>query len=135
VGTFDSRAVALAYGRSEGFLASVRELKQEADEARQKGKQKRLEQLEAEGQALQEQLHEQVFRGGPINDILRELEEDLPEVARSAGVDVIVTGVLYAAPGAELIDVTEQMAAPFEPDEETLGFMRQLKERPPADPE
>jgi hypothetical protein len=134
VGAFDSRAVALAYGRSEGFLASVRELKREADEAEQEGRQERLEELQAKGRALQEQLHDQVFGGGPIDDILAELEDDLPQVARDAGVDLIVTGVLYAAPGAELVDVTLHMAAPFEPDEETLGFIRQLMEKPPVDP-
>lgn len=133
VGTFDTRAVALAYGRSEGFLASVRELHREAEEAERKGQQKRLEKLEAKGQALQEQLHRQVFGDAPIDDILAELEDELPEVARAAGVDVIVTGLLYAAPGAETTDVTLQMVEPFAPDEKTLEFIRQLKDRPPVD--
>ena len=43
VGTFDTRAVALAYGRSEGFLASVRGLHREAEEAERKGQQKKCD--------------------------------------------------------------------------------------------
>ena len=135
VGIFDTRAVALAYGRSAGFHEWVRTLKKRAEQAKADGDDQLLAHLEAEGEAKQEELHRQVFGGAPIDEILASIEGSLPEVARSADVDVIVTGVLYQAPGVTIVDVSREMAAPFEPDEKTLEILEQLLVTPPVEME
>ena len=133
VGTFDTRAVALAYGRSAGFHEWVRTLMGRAEQAKAEGDDQLLAQLEAEGEAKQEELHRQVFGGAPIDEILASIEDSLPEIARAAGVDVIVTGVLYQAPGAVIVDVSREMATPFEPDAKTLEILEQLLVTPPVE--
>lgn len=135
VGTFDTRAVALAYGRSAGFHEWLRTLRERAEQATSEGDDQLLAQLEAQGEAKQEELHRQVFGGAPIDEILASIEGSLPEVARSAGVDVIVTGVLYQAPGVAIVDVSREMAAPFEPDEKTLEILEQVLVTPPVEME
>jgi hypothetical protein len=135
VGTFDTRAVALAYGRSDGFMEWVRTLKERAEQARTEGDDQLLAQLEAEGQAKQEELHRQVFGGAPIDEILASIEASRPEIAREAQVDLIVRGVLYSGPDVEVVDVSREMTMPFEPDEKTLQILEQLLATPPVEME
>lgn len=129
VGTFDSRGVALAYGRSERpdcMMAKVAELRKEYEQAKAEGNEERVKELEKAGPALQDQIHKQVFAGAPIDDILALIEDDLPEVAAAAGVDLIVSGVLHAGPGVDLVDITLKMCAPFEPDDQTLKMIEEI---------
>ena len=133
VGTFDTRGVALAYGRSEEFLSYVESLKTERSDAEARGDSERVAELDALGPRLQDELHKQVFGGAPIPDILAMIEDDLPDIAEAAGVDLIVADPLYLAPDAEMIDITRHMAAPFDPDEKTLEILDELLDRPPVD--
>jgi hypothetical protein len=133
VGVFDTRAVALAYGRSEPFLQWVRELHAEADRAKAEGDEARLKELEREGAGQQERLHRQVFGDAPIDDILERMEGDLAGVAEAAGVDLIVGDVLYRSDSAEVVDITLEMAATFHPDEKTLEILAQLRRTPPVE--
>ena len=135
VGTFDSRGVALAYGRSarpDCLLAKVSELRKEHEQARKDGNEDRTKELEMEPLALQEQIHKQVFSGAPIDDILALIKDDLPKVAAAAGVKLIVSGVLHSGSDVKLIDITLEMCAPFEPDSETLKMIKQIIAKPPV---
>ena len=49
VGTFDSRAIALAYGRSEPFNQYVGSLKEKRNKAKEEGNEKLVKELEALG--------------------------------------------------------------------------------------
>ena len=136
VGTFDSRGVALAYGRSarpDCMLAKVAELRKEHEQASKQGNEDRVKELEAEGPALQEQIHKQVFSGAPIDDILALIEDDLPTVAAAAKVELIVSGILYSGPAVEPVDITLEMCAPFEPDGKTLKMIKEIMATPPVD--
>jgi hypothetical protein len=138
VGTFDSRAVALAYYRkfyrSPEFVARLKKLKEEHDRAKTAGDQEKAKKLEAEGRAEQDHSHSQVFGSAPIDEILAKVKERLPEIAKQAGVELIASkwSVTYQAPGAQLVDVTEPMAKLFQPDEQTLKILRDLVKHPPV---
>ena len=135
VGTFDSRGIALAYGRSarpDCLLAKVAELRNEYEQARKAGNEDRMKELEMEPPALQEQIHKQVFGGAPIDDILALIKDDLSKVAEAASVKLIVSDVLHSSPGVELVDITKEMCAPFEPDGETLKMIKQVIATPPV---
>ena len=136
VGTFDSRGVALAYGRSarpDGMLAKVAELRKEQEQASEEGNEDRVKELDTEGSALQEQIHKQVFSGAPIDDILALIEHDLPGIAKSANVGLIVGQVLHSDPGVELVDITQEMCAPFAPDGATRKMIDEIMATPPVD--
>lgn len=135
VGTFDSRGVALAWGRStlpDGMLARVAEIRRQHDLATAEGDEERAAELAAEAVALQERIHRQVFSDAPIPEILVLLGDELPRIAEAAGVDLIVGDVLYVAPGAEVVDITSEMCAPFEPDDETKRMIRKIAETEPV---
>ncbi len=136
VGIFDSRGLALAYGRSarpDCLLAKVAELRREHEQARKEGNEDRMKELETEPSALQEQIHKQVFSGAPIDDILALIKDDLPKVAEAADVKLIVSGLLHSGSDVELVDITLEMCAPFEPDSETLKMIKQIIAKPLVD--
>jgi hypothetical protein len=141
VGTFDSRAVALAFYRkfyrSPEFVAHMKKLKEEHDKAKAAGDQKGAKRLEAEGRGEQEQSHSQVFGSAPVDEIVAKIKDRLPEIAKQAGVDLVVSkwSITYRSSGAELVDVTEAMAKLFQPDEQTLKLIRELPKHPPLSAE
>jgi hypothetical protein len=134
IGTFDSRAVAVAYGRSDAFNSQVADLMTEYEKAKTSGDEKRIKELEAEGPAKQELMEKQVFSTWPVNNILEQIEETIPEIANRADVDVIVCkwDIVYQGSGVEFVDVTDLMVSHFDPDDETLKIIEDLKEADPV---
>ena len=141
VGTFDSRAVALAYYRkfygSPEFTAHLKKLKDEHDQAIAAGDHEKAKKLEAEGRAGQEHSHTQVFGSAPIDEIVAKIKDQLPEIAKQAGVDLIVSkwSITYRMPDAECVDVTVPMARLFQPDEPTWKMLRELPKHEPVSAE
>ena len=141
IGAFDSRAVALAYCRtffkSPEFTAHLKKLKEEHDRAKAAGNEEKAKRLEAEGRAGQEHIHSQVFGSAPIDEILAKVKDQLPEIAKQAGVDVILSkwSIAYRSPAAQFVDVTEPLAKLFHPDETTLKMIRDLPKHQPLSAE
>jgi hypothetical protein len=137
LGTFDSRAVAVAYARSETFAAKVGELREDLAKAKEDGNETRAKELEETGRALQQRLHRQGFGTAPVDEILEHIRAELPEIARRAGVDVIVSewDLAYRDDSAELVDVTDLLVSRFDPDDETLKIVRERRDRRPVPPE
>ena len=136
LGVFDSRAVAIAHVRSDALSARLKDLHQQLADAREAGDEKRVAELEAYGPALQKKIHRQGFGTAPIDDILETIQDDLPGIAAEAGVDVLVSrwDIAWKSDRAAAIDVTQRMVALFEPDEETLRVIADVRsKRPVAD--
>lgn len=134
VGAFDSRAVAVAYARSEAFRRGLTAMRAEYDAAKETGDAARVAELDAEGTAMQDLLHRQAFSTWPVDDILEQIENQIPGIAERAGVDLIVSKwtIVYQRPGIEFVDLTDLMVVPFEPDEETLKIIEELKKQAPV---
>ncbi len=141
VGTFDSRAVALAYYRkvyqSPEFTARLKKLKEEHAQAKAAGDEEKAKRLESEGRGEQARSHSQVFGSASIDEIMAKIKDQLPAVAKQAGVDLIVSkwNVAYRSPDAQFVDVTESLAKLFQPDENTLKMIRELPKHPPLSAE
>jgi hypothetical protein len=137
VGTFDSRAVAVAYVQSGAFrdylAAQQADVAQVLERARTAGDEKLVAELEALGPAMQKRLHEQGFGTAPIDDIIARIEDRFPDIAKEAGVDVIVSKwtLTYRSPAAKFVDVTGLIAAEFDPDERTLRMIQSTVETEP----
>lgn len=134
VGTFDSRAVAIAYVRSDEFRRRLDEKREELERAQAAGDEARVAELEAFGPELQRHVHEQGFSTAPVDDIVVRIEDRLAGIAERRGVDVIVSKwvLAYSAPGARFVDVTEDLAACFDPDEATWKTIRQIVAQDPV---
>jgi hypothetical protein len=147
VGTFDSRALAMAYYRSDAFRRHVDGLRAEYEKAKAAGDEKRVKELEAESSdptwadsgwppspARQELINEQGFGTGPVDNILERIKEKIPEIAKQAGVDVIVSkwDIVYQRPGVEFVNVIDLMVKPFNPDEATLKIIKEIQKQDPV---
>jgi len=133
VGTFDSRAVAVAFAPTKEFNQSIKQLMDEHKKAKAEGDEKKVKELEAMGKAMQQKAHMQAFSTASVSEILEHIKDQIPAIAKEAGVDVIVSkwDVVYQAPSAEFVDVTDLMIKPFHPSEKTLKIVESMKKIPP----
>jgi len=133
VGTFDSRAIAIAYYRSDAHMSYVEGQKAEHAKAVESGDMERVKELEAEGEASQDLAHKQAFSTWPVDNILEIIKGKIPEIAKQADVDLIVSkwNIVYQQSGIEIIDVTDVMVKLLDPDEQTLGTIEQIKKMDP----
>lgn len=135
IGTFNTRAVALAYGRSAEHLEYVNERYAAGKKAEAEKRKSELTAIKNEMKEGQRLLDLQVFSYAPIDNILEKMTPGLPEVAKAAGVDAIVTSAVYHAEDVEVVDVTPQMVEYFKPTEETRKMVQDVLKHPPVDPE
>ncbi len=134
VGTFDSRAVAIAFAPSAIHAKYLGDLRQRHEKAKADGDEATVKKIEAEAQAQQDLMHKQGFGTYSVDNILKHIEDQLPEIAQKASVDAIVSkwDLVYQAPSAEFVDVTDLIVVPFEPNERTKKYIRQLKDHAPV---
>jgi len=125
VGTFDSRAIAIAHGRSKVFNQYLSNLREKLNKAKEEGDETLVKELESLGPAIQQVLHQQGFSIASVADILDKFKADLPKIAQEAGVDIIVSKweVVYNNPSIEIVDVTSHLVKLFNPDENTLKML------------
>ncbi len=133
VGVFDSRAVALAYGNSDEFLQSMRQMRTDLENAKANKDEKRVKELEQEGPWSQVRLHQQVFSTAPISGILAKVKDKLPGIAARAGVRLVVSKweVQFSDPAVETVDVTLPLVKLFNPNEKVLTWVEQMKNQAP----
>lgn len=137
LGTFDSRAVAVAWAHTDTFKERIRGMHQELEKAKAAGDEERVAELEAAGPALQHQMHLQGFCGTSVANILKEIEGELPGIAKEAGVDVIVSkwDLAYRTPAAKAVDVTNLLVSRFSPNDDVWETVKQMRDIDPVDPE
>lgn len=133
VGTFDSRAVAVAYVASEGHGQKMKRMMEEHGKAKAAGDAATVKRLETAGKAAQHLRHLQGFGTASVADILEEIKDELPAIAKKAEVDLLVSKweLAWQAPGAETVDVTQAMIEPFKPSARTLKIVKQLQTQKP----
>jgi hypothetical protein len=131
VGTYDNRAIAVAYAASR--FNPVKERTAEYERAKQAGDTERAKELEAWGEAHQRALHRQGFGRVPVGDLLAYVRDRLPELARRSGLDLIAWQVDYSAPDVEVVDVTDELVQLFEPSDRTLATVAEVRKHDPVD--
>jgi Skp family chaperone for outer membrane proteins len=133
VGTFDSRAIAVAYARSEVFNQNLSNMREKYNKAKEEGNETIVKELEHLGPTMQQVMHQQGFSIASVADILEKVKADLPKIAQEAGVDIIVSKweVVYNNPSIEIVDVTSYLVMLFNPDENTLKTIENLRQKAP----
>ncbi|MFQ5749420.1 MAG: hypothetical protein ACE5H3_08195 [Planctomycetota bacterium] len=135
LGTFDSRAVAIAYYRSDLFLKGpLGEAREEMKTAQAAKDEKRVQAIGERMKALQDHVRRQGFGGAPVGDILERIQDKLPGLAAEAGVDAIVSkwDVIWSGPTVAATDVTDLLVEPFHPDQATREILKQLPQTEPV---
>lgn len=133
VGVFDSRAVAIVFLRSPAGREPMFELKRRHAEAKEAGNDSLMADLEAQGLAMQDRWHRMGFGTASVRWILRRIEDRLPELAREAGVDLIVSrwNVVFQEPDVQLVDVTAVLVDALDTDEDIPTLLSELAKNPP----
>ena len=133
VGVFDSRAVVVAFAASDIHNKELKAKMAERDKAKAASDTERLSELEAWGSAHQEKFHRQGFGTASVDDILIHIKDDLPEIAKATGVDIIVSkwDVVYSTKDADVVDITDEIVKPFKPTAKTLKSIKSLRKQKP----
>lgn len=133
IGTFDSRAVAVAAVNSAAFAAKLKEVRADYDAAKAANDTVRMKQIEARMQTKQRRQHEQGFSTASVMNLLEPVKKELSAVAKAAGVNLIVSKweVAYQAAGTDVVDVTDQIVELFKPSPRALKWVEDLKKKAP----
>jgi len=131
LGTYDSRAIAIAFVRSDLSGDIMKELLAQREAAQKQGDRKRVQALNEQGESMQLRRHLQGFSNAPVDDILSLVEDELALVAEREQVVAIVAAADYHGPEVVLVDVTEALVALFKPDAATLQGIKELRTRAP----
>jgi len=133
IGVFDSRAIAIAYWRSDEGMQQLRALHDEYAKAKAANDEKRANELEQEGPWQQVRMHQQAFSTATVATILEKVSDKLPGVAKEAGVSAIVSKweVPYKDASIETVDVTLPIVRLLNRDEQMLKMVAQIQAQPP----
>ena len=134
IGTFDSRCVPLAYGRSAEFIQlrdSIETLYSKAKDDSNKAKIVEIEQYKPTMQVL---LHQQVFSNGSINNIAEKIKEKISAIAKQNKLNMILSKweITFTDGSVELVDITDQLTALYNPDEATKKIIDNIKAMEPV---
>jgi hypothetical protein len=133
VGTFDSRAIAIAYARSALFAPIMQGWKDKYEKAKAEKNEAVIKECEAWGPNYHKLQMLQAFSLASVADILEKVKDQLPKAAKEAGVDILVSKweLAYQNPSFEIVDVTPYLVKIFNPDERTLKILEDLSKQPP----
>lgn len=137
VGTYDSRAVCVAYTSSKIHDSKVRQKMAQKEKAEKAGDKEKLNELKEWGKKDQAMRHKQGFGTASVKNLLEHVKKDIPKVAKEAGVDIIVSkwDLTWQDKNAKFVDVTELIIRGFEPSEKTLKTIRALRKHKPLSEE
>lgn len=122
VGTYDSRAMPVAYSSSDLNDKYLQKIAAEHKQAQADGDTEKAKQLSEKMNSLQSLRHKQAFSTAPVDDLLKVIEKKIPQIAKEKGVDIIVSkwDINYMGKDVDTVDVTMELAIAFEPDEKAL---------------
>lgn len=133
VGTYDSRAVALAYYNSEEYRARMGAIKAEVEAAKVAGDEKKHAELRAQMPFLQARMHWQVFSSVSAPNVIATIADALPSVASKARVAAIVSKweLVFRDESIEYVDLTPELVALFKPTEQVQKWVTEMAKKDP----
>jgi len=136
VGTYDSRAVAVAYAGSSFCRKYLLGLHKRHKAAKAAGDKKEMAKVEAEAKEHQKQLHMQGFSTAPVDDLLLYIKESLPDIKKKAEVNVIVSKwdkkSLNKYKNAKKKDITMLLVTAYKPNARTINIIKQIQTKKPV---
>jgi hypothetical protein len=130
VGTYDGRAVVIAYAGSDSFRELMAALRSEHEDALARGDQEQADALEKKAIAQQERFHGQAFRGDDIDDILDRFADQVAAICKATGVTRIEKVNQDRPEAQQAVDVTDQIVQLFDPDERAKKWIADIRGQP-----
>ncbi|MGC3961486.1 MAG: hypothetical protein QM813_27240 [Verrucomicrobiota bacterium] len=134
VGVYDSRAVAVAWGNSTEFREFVKSMEADHKKAKEAGDGKRVKEIESQMQLRQRRAHEQAFSTGSVAPVMARVKDSLPDIAKQAGVQIIVSKweLNHHSSDVEIVDVTDKIVALWHVNERGLKWCKEIQQKPPV---
>jgi hypothetical protein len=129
IGTYDTRAIAVAWAASKHN--DLADKFKELEAAKKANDSKRITELEAWGRSHQQVLHFQGFGRVPVDDLLRPVQASMQELLAAKNLSAITMQCDLVAERVEVVDVTMDLVRLFEPAEKTLKWVEQLRDKEP----
>lgn len=129
VGTFDSRAIAIAYGRSAEFAKELQQLRTDHQKAKEEKNDRLTAELENRGQMQQKLMHLQAFSHGSVSEILAKHSDLLAAVAKEQNVALIVpqSEIAFQGRAVQIVDVTEALATRLNSEPRIAQMLKEIK--------
>jgi uncharacterized protein with von Willebrand factor type A (vWA) domain len=109
VGTYRRYDLLVAYYASDVVHQRLADMRQRRDAALAAGHTATAEALEREGEAMQEKAHRQLAGDEPLDNILADLKDAIPQVERELGVSRLVEDTTKLPKGVARVDATEAL--------------------------
>jgi hypothetical protein len=136
IGVYDSRAVAYAHFWTEANQNRIKAAFQEAKAAEKQGDQTKLDDLKKTMKEGQRKIHRQVFSVAPIDDVLEEIKDRLPDIEKKAGVSVLISkwdeAKLKKHASAKQVDVTDLLVGEFKLTPKQQKVLESIKKAKPV---
>lgn len=133
IGTYDSRIVTFAWSRSDYFKQRLIKINQQSDSATKAHDTARVKELSIGAMSYQHLLHLTVFSNGSIGFVMAIVKDKLPELAKTAGVSIILSKweLNFSDPSIEIVDLTSQVAQLFHPKENIDQMSKDISAQQP----
>jgi hypothetical protein len=130
IGTYDSRAIAIAYAPSR--FNPTREKKAAYEKAKTAGDREKMKDLESWGEQFQRQLHFQGFGRVPVDDLLAPVKDQMAKLARDRQLAAICMSCDFVGGDVEIVDITDDLVKLYDPSEKTLEHVQGIRKVKPA---
>ena len=108
-------------------------IRQQTDSAEKAHDSARIKEVSVGAISFQHLLHQMVFSTGSVASIISVIKDKLPELAKTEGVSVIVSKyeLNYSDSSIEVVDLTKQVAALFQPTENIDKMAAEIAKQSP----
>jgi hypothetical protein len=130
IGTYHAPSLVLAWYRSGQYAKELGELKAARDAAATSGDTKAVAEYERQGATQQDLAHKQLAGEAGTAEILARLGDDLPAIAKAAGVEKIVPPGTVLGDKVLFVDVTDALVERFHPDDATRKMIAEARKQP-----
>lgn len=133
IGTYDSRAIAIAFGNSSEGMQFVSTLRAEMMKAREARDDSLVRHIENKAGAYQKLNHLRAFSIGSVSEILQNHQAEVAVAAEEAGVQTIVSKfeLIYRGMGVDTVDVTLALTRIFKPSEQVQKWISSVPNQKP----
>ncbi|HZX63653.1 MAG TPA: hypothetical protein VFE66_10605 [Bacteroidales bacterium] len=133
IGTYDSRIVTFAWSRSDYFKQHMIKFNQQNDSAEKAHDTARIKELTVGIISYQHLLHQMIFSNGSIGFVMAIVKDKLPELAKTAGVSIIISKweLNFSDPSIEIVDLTSQITQLFHPKENIDQMSKDISAQQP----
>lgn len=117
IGTYDSRVVVMTYARSDLFRTKMQEMSKKSEALLESKDTVRMKEGALNMISFSFNMEKCVFTSASATPIINLVKDQFPEIAKKAGVSMIVSkwDLNYSNPEIEIIDLTPQISALFDP--------------------